>query len=210
MPDSISTSLLKTPTTFVLHFSEDAYKGDAQFTFSVDGVQVGGIQNATVLHATGKSQAFSFAGSFEAGAHVVGVSFINDAYGGTADTDRNLFIDGIDLNDVAVSGAKAQLFSAGTASFSMAALSSVVPLPSTPVIPTPVDPASAGGQGSDTLTLHMSEDAYHGDARFTVAVDGISVGGTRTVTALHGAGQSQAVALKGISDRAAQGRGHVH
>ena len=181
--------------------SEDAYKGDAQFTFSVDGVQVGGIQTVNVLHATGRSQAFSFASNLTAGAHVVDVSFINDAYGGTWDTDRNLYIEGLDLNDVAVPGAKAQLFSAGTARFSVAApASAAIPTPA-PASPTSVIPAPSGGQGSGsgTLTLHMSEDAYRGDAEFTVAVDGTLVGDVRTVTALHGAGQSQAVVLTGIS-----------
>lgn len=197
MSGSISMSLLTAPATFVLYLSEDAYKGDAQFTFSVDGVQVGGIQSANVLHATGRSQAFSFASNLSGGAHVVDVSFINDAYGGTSDTDRNLYIEGLDLNDVAVPGAKAQLFSAGTARFAVAA---PTPVP-TPALPTPVIPAPPDGQGSGsgTLTLHMSEDAYGGDAQFTVAVDGTPVGGVRTVAALHGAGQSQAVVLTGIS-----------
>ena len=39
--------------------------------------------------------------------------------------------------------------------------------------------------------LSMSEDAYLGDAQFTVSVDGKQQGGTFTTTALHAAGVSQ-------------------
>ena len=53
--------------TLVLSISEDAYKGDAQFTVSVDGKQLGGTFTATALHASGASQNFIFNGDFGAG-----------------------------------------------------------------------------------------------------------------------------------------------
>ena len=53
------------------------------------------------------------------------------------------------------------------------------------------------GTGSDTLVLSMSEDAYLGDAQFTVAVDGEQLGGTFTATALHSGGVSQDFIFKG-------------
>ena len=76
--------------TLVLNLSEDAYKGDAQFTVSVDGAQLGGTQTVTASHGAGQSQAFTFKGNFGSGKHTVAVSFLNDAWGGTAATDRNL------------------------------------------------------------------------------------------------------------------------
>lgn len=45
--------------------------------------------------------------------------------------------------------------------------------------------------GQDSLALHMSEDAWRGDAQFTVSVDGRQVGGVNTVTAHHGVDGSQ-------------------
>ena len=52
-------------------------------------------------------------------------------------------------------------------------------------------PPVTTGTGSDTIVLSMSEDAYNGDAQFTVAVDGTQLGGTFTTTALHASGASQ-------------------
>ena len=53
------------------------------------------------------------------------------------------------------------------------------------------------GYGSDTVVLSMSEDAYLGDAQFTVAVDGVQLGGTFTTTALHAFGTSQTFTFMG-------------
>jgi hypothetical protein len=47
------------------------------------------------------------------------------------------------------------------------------------------------GSGRDTLALQVSEDAWNGDAKFTVSVDGRQIDGTQTATALHAAGQTQ-------------------
>jgi hypothetical protein len=43
----------------------------------------------------------------------------------------------------------------------------------------------------DTLVLNLSEDAYNGDAQFTVSVDGKALGPAQSVTALHSAGQHE-------------------
>jgi len=43
-------------------------------------------------------QDFGFTGSFGAGLHDVAVTFLNDAYGGTSSTDRNLYVNAIDLD----------------------------------------------------------------------------------------------------------------
>ena len=66
-----------------------------------------------------------------------------------------------------------------------------------PSAPTPVPASGAAappittGPGPAVLALHISEDAYAGDAEFTVAVNGQQVGGVQTAVASHGAGQSQ-------------------
>lgn len=85
--------------TLVLHVSEQAYNGHAQFTVSIDGKQVGGVYTATASHAAGATQDFTFEGLTNA-PHKVEVKFTNDAWGGTAATDRNLHVDGYTFGGV--------------------------------------------------------------------------------------------------------------
>src|SRR5260370_20396942 len=47
------------------------------------------------------------------------------------------------------------------------------------------------GSGADTLALWLSEDAWQGDAQFTISVDCHQIGGTQTTTASRSAGQQQ-------------------
>ena len=81
--------------TLVLDIAEDAYLGDAQFTVSVDGKQLGGTFTTTASHAAGASQAFTFKGDWAIGTHNVTVNFLNDAWGGTPATDRNLYVNAV-------------------------------------------------------------------------------------------------------------------
>lgn len=155
--------------TLRVRLSEDAWQGDAQCFISIDGRRIGGVQTVTASHAAGESQDLVFQGDWGGGAHSVGVEFINDAYDGTPSTDRNLFIDAVSLNGAVSSQAPAAMMSAGLSIFEV----------------------SASPAGS--LVLHVSEDAYQGDAQFTVAVDGRDLAGVLTATASHGAGASQAV-----------------
>jgi Cellulase (glycosyl hydrolase family 5)/Ca-dependent carbohydrate-binding module xylan-binding len=63
----------------VLGMSEDAYKGDAKFTVSIDGKRLGGTFTTAALHGSGASQSFTFKGNIGSGQHAVAVSFLNDA-----------------------------------------------------------------------------------------------------------------------------------
>jgi len=103
--------------TVALNLSEDAYQGDAQFTFSVDGKQVGAAQSVSASHGQGQSEAFTFKGDWSAGLHQFGVSFTNDAWDGTAATDRNLYIDSATFDGSKVQG-NAALYSNSTVTFS--------------------------------------------------------------------------------------------
>ena len=105
--------------TLVLHLSEDAYEGDAQFAVAVDGTVLGPAQSVTALHANGASQNFAFNPTIAAGTHDVAVSFLNDAWGGTATTDRNLYVDAILVNGGATAGTAASLFTTSTQHFSV-------------------------------------------------------------------------------------------
>ena len=105
------------PTTLTFMVSEDAYKGDAQLKITVDGTQIGGTQTAKALHAIMQSQAFDVRGLFAAGKHSVGVTFVNDAFGGTPSLDRNLYVDGASINGKAIAGSSLTLLANGTGTF---------------------------------------------------------------------------------------------
>ncbi len=63
----------------------------------------------SALHDASKTQSFTFTGNWGAGSHTIGVGFVNDAYGGSASEDRNLYIQGVAVNGSDIfSGVKAQ------------------------------------------------------------------------------------------------------
>ena len=154
-----------------LKVSEDAYQGDAQYTVAIDGTTIGGVRTATASHSTGASQDVSISGIFGPGAHAIGVTFLNDAYGGAPATDRNLYVDAVSYDGRAAVPPSAAFYSAGAKTFN-------------------IPPASS----ASTLTLLLAEDAYQGDAQYAIAIDG-KPGPSGTVTASNAAGQTQAVDL---------------
>ena len=171
-----------------LNLNEDYFlggsnNGNAQFTISVDGTQVGGVQTATAQAYLDQSQTFDVEGNFGPGAHTVSVDFLNDAYGSPG-MDRNLYVTGASYNGTAVPDASLALLAGGTQSFSVNAQ------------PTPASTVTVGS-GPDDLALHVSEDAYQGDAQYTVSVDGVQEGGVLTAAASHSAGQDQTVNVLG-------------
>lgn len=82
------------PDKLTLLFSEDAYKGNAQFVAKIDGKQVG-TGSVTALHSLGQTQSFTYTGSWGAGLHDLEIDFTNDAYGGSRTADRNLYVNGV-------------------------------------------------------------------------------------------------------------------
>jgi hypothetical protein len=177
------------PDTLVLRISEDAWNGDAQYTVRVDGTQVGATFTAKALHNAGQSDTLTLHGSWGTGAHKVTVNFLNDSYGGTAATDRNLHVDGMTYNGTNHPELAQAMYSAGARDFSIAATSA-------PPSGTQAANLSAG-TGPDTLVLRISEDAWNGDAQYTVRVDGTQVGAAFTAKALHSANQSDTLTLHG-------------
>jgi serralysin len=117
-PASSSAIVLGTgANTLALSVSEDAWTGDAQFTVAVDGRQIGGIQTATASHAAGQSQEYDIKGTFGAGQHTATVTFLNDAWGGTAATDRNLYVTGAKIDGSTVPGGTLIAYASGPRSF---------------------------------------------------------------------------------------------
>jgi hypothetical protein len=190
------------PDTLVLHLSEDAWNGDAQFAVLVDGHQIGGPTGVTTAHDTGTFQDFTYTGDFGAGPHTVDVQFLNDAWGGTADTDRNLYVGGITFDGTTYAGNTAE---------NTAANGHAADDPNAAVMDVNGTATFSGVEGTGTppssetsnVVLHVSEDAWNGDAQFLVFVDGVQQGDVQTATASHGAGQVQDLTLTG--DYGAQG-----
>jgi hypothetical protein len=195
-PQAVSLQAGSGPDALVLRISQDAYQGSAQYTVRVDGVQVGGTFTASALHGSGQSDTLTLNGDWATGAHRVEVNFLNDAWGGTAATDRNLYVDGATYDGAAVSGAGLSLLSAGPQSFGFTDTGgTTAPPPPSGGTPQPV--SLQAGSGPDALVLRISQDAYQGSAQYTVRVDGVQVGGTFTASALHGSGQSDTLTLNG-------------
>ena len=187
-PEPVALSAGTGADALVLKISQDAYQGDAHYTVSVDGQQIGGTFAAAASHAAGQSDTLTLKGDWAAGEHQVAVHFLDDAWGGTAATDRNLYVDGAAFNGQNVAGAaQALLTDTAPGGFAFTEAGTVAP---------PSDPLTAG-TGADALVLKISQDAYQGDAHYTVSVDGQQIGGTFTAAASHAAGQSDTLTLKG-------------
>jgi aryl-phospho-beta-D-glucosidase BglC (GH1 family) len=172
------------PSVLHLSVAEDAWQGDAQFVVAIDGVQVGGIYTATASHAAGEWQDVAITGNFSANHGQIQVSFVNDAWGGTPGTDRNFYVQSATIDGETWLAAD-QASNTGHTGFA-------------------VDMDDAAMQTNGTLTfqantLHLSvaEDAWQGDAQFTVAIDGKQIGSIYTATASHAAGEWQDIAIAG-------------
>lgn len=103
-----------------IDLSEDAWQGDAQATISIDGKQVGGVQAIAASHALGQEQRIAFLVPLSAGPHTASVAFTNDAWGGTAATDRNLYVDSMDVGTQHIV-LSAALYANGVQSFAIPA-----------------------------------------------------------------------------------------
>ncbi|WP_428485611.1 carbohydrate-binding domain-containing protein [Rhodopila sp.] len=205
--------------SIVLNVAEDQALGvNANFTVNVDGQQIGGIQTATASQSSGQAEQFTFEGNYGVGQHNVTVTFTNNfiypvinADGSlstnTGAGDRNLYVDGVSYNGQTVSNTTTPIYVSpgfppnsntvepGNAVFKV---NDTTPVPSgSSPNPTTTPGPVYVGSGPDTLVLNMAEDAYNGDAQFTVSVDGQQVGGTQTTTAEVSEGQQQAFNLQG-------------
>ena len=80
---------------------------------TIDGVSLGAAQTVTASHAAGKEQQFTFNGNWGAGPHNVAVKFLNDAYGGTAATDRNLYLTSASYDGKASTNINQEMYSTG-------------------------------------------------------------------------------------------------
>lgn len=171
--------------------SQDAYLGSAKYNLLVDGVKVNPIElTAVALHGSGVADTVTVKGNWGTGVHNVGVQFLNDAYGGSSTTDRNLYVESAAFKDdaatasVTLAGSTAALMSEETKALSFM------------VLPTPASVTL--GTGPDTLSIRISQDAYQGSAQYNVLVDGAKMNASPlTAVSAHGSGMSDTVTVKG-------------
>ncbi len=164
------------PDSLDLSASERAEPGGAQFTVSVDGKQVGGVQTVTANSLAAQQQQFDVLGSFAPGNHSVSIDYLNA-------NNSLLFINSATINGATIGGGSLVESNNGTSGFSFTT-------PTAPSLPTI-------GSGPDTLALTLSEDYYLGNAQFSVSVDGQQIGGVQTASAIAGNGQSQVLNVLG-------------
>jgi hypothetical protein len=111
------------PDTLTLRISQDDWLGNAQYTISVDGVRIDETLTASAERQFGHYDTVYVSRDFGTGQHTVTVDFLNDAWGGTPDTDRNLYVEGVSLNRDILPNSTAAFFSGGAqavATFSVA------------------------------------------------------------------------------------------
>ena len=179
--------------------SGDEYQGLPEFRLLVDGQQVGGIHTVTADHALGQWQTVNFDLDASIPLNEIRVEFLNDAYGGSADKDRNLYVDSIEVNGAKLlsqdaiydrNGApdlpgQAAMSWAGALVFDVAGHNGHVAAPSGDTTH-PTAPHT-------TIAVHVSGDEYQGLPEFRLLADGQQVGEIHTLTADHALGQWQTV-----------------
>ena len=110
----VTTSAGPPVTSVTVNLSQDYYQADAQCIITIDGRQVGGVQTIGAINAQGHLDALTFTGAFGVGTQAIGVTFLNDAYGGSSKLDSNLYVNGVALNGKAVNGTSAAIYANGT------------------------------------------------------------------------------------------------
>ena len=84
------------PHTLQLILTQDAYQGNARFSMSLDGMSSGAITVSEVaLTKDARAEMFTWSGNITDRAHEIGVTFLNDAWGGSDATDRNVHVIGM-------------------------------------------------------------------------------------------------------------------
>ncbi len=94
------------------------YQGNAQYSLTIDGKVVRTTGTVTAPNASGQPQVVTVQAALTAGTHDLGVSFLNDAWGGTPSSDRNLYVKGFDVNGTPATNATAALYNESTVHFS--------------------------------------------------------------------------------------------
>ncbi len=114
------------PDTLTLQMAEDPFRGDAQFTVSVDGQQVGGTFTTTAVQYEGQQQAFNLSGNWGSGPHSVTVTYLSDTIGATTDgglaldnQDQNLYVHSVSYDGIQAGDTPRELSNSGGETFNI-------------------------------------------------------------------------------------------
>ncbi len=173
---AVPTILGAGTSTLTLFMSEQAAPAGAQFTISVDGKQIGGVQTTMANSRAGKQQQYNILGSFADGAHTVAIDYLNAS-------NSLLIVNSATINNASVPSSTVVLSNTGTAGFSFIATGSITPV--------------SVGSGPDTVALFMAERAAPAGAQFLINVNGAQIGGVQTTTANSALGQTQEFDING-------------
>ncbi len=99
---TLMEQFLSNPSAVVLYLVEDAYQGDARYALTLDGIALAGPRTETTTRFSGQTDAVTIPGPFASGPHRLTVTFLNDAYGDSPSTDRNLYLVGATLDGAAL------------------------------------------------------------------------------------------------------------
>jgi Ca2+-binding RTX toxin-like protein len=157
------------PDVIEIGIAQDAWMGNAKYVVLVNGVQVGGTLEAGALRGSGQSDIVRVGVDLLDGVmNTVAVRFLNDAFGGTAATDRNLYVTSVAVNGTDLART-ANLMSNGEARFSF-----MRPPPSTPPDTTPPAVEITAIEGGDDII--NAEEAAGG-----IAISGSVEAGAQVV-----------------------------
>jgi hypothetical protein len=162
-------------SVITLRVSGDHYQGAPHFNVAVDGKVVATNLAATAVRGNGQWADVKVNADLSPGPHKISVTFTDDAWGGTNATDKNLYVDYIEVNGTRYQGENfdstsdsqaAALYSNGTVTFntgsstSSPAPTTPAPKPSTP-IPAPEQPQS-GSLPAPTISGTDKQDFKDG------------------------------------------------
>jgi len=152
----------------------------------------------TAVHSSGQWQTLSFSAAMPADLQTIGVSFLNDAYGGASTLDRNLYVDHIIVNGVtfnpqqgafldlwgdAPAVGSSALYNAGTLGWNAAAL----------LVDPTAHPIIAANQMTQTdaahaVTVNLLANAFDPNPSATLAVSSVNLTGTQGLVVLNSDG----------------------
>ena len=141
--------------------AEDAYQGNAQFALAINGIQIRRTQEVTAFNGKATQACRQ---STHPGAKALTLSQLHQLCLWRFRHDGSQpYINSASFDDNQIAMSPIAQLSNGTA------------IVTTPAVPDP-----------GILTLYMAEDAYQGNAQFTLAINGTQIGAAQSVAAING------------------------
>jgi Ca2+-binding RTX toxin-like protein len=207
--------------------SGNAWKGYPLYVVLVNGVQVGDVREAYAQRSLGQVEYIDVRGDFGVTGQTVSVRFLNDAWGGSSALDRNLWVESVSFNGTNLNRVATLGSSGATATFQVGSgvapattpetlpdyvvtppptttpttpPADTLPEPTTP--PTVIGDALSVGSGPSVVRVGLSGDAYNGNARATILIDGVVVATDVDVVAARARNEVQYVDVRGTFNAA--------